>query len=241
MKELPPHGWPNWVLGNHDKPRIKTRLGPHQARVAAMLLLMLRGTPTLYYGDEIGMEAVPIAPDMVQDPWEKNIPGLGLGRDPSRTPMQWDASPHAGFTSGLPWLPLATDFETTNVARERADPASLLTLYRRLIAVRRAEPALRSEAYQPMASTDRTLVYLREAANRRWLIALNLSSDPVTVSLDRCRMKARCHSRPRWTGKETGSTSACISGRTRVFWRSFRISPNERDSAQSERTHVRRH
>ena len=188
---LPPHGWPNWVLGNHDKPRLKTRLGAGQARVAAMLLLTLRGTPTLYYGDEIGMEAVSIAPDMVQDPWEKNMPGLGLGRDPSRAPMQWDASLHAGFTSGLPWLPLAADFRTINVEMERADPASLLTLYRRLIAFRHAEPALRWGSYRGMGTTDATLIYLREAANRQWLIALNLSSEPVTVSLDRCRKKAQ--------------------------------------------------
>ena len=81
---LVPEGeWPNWVLGNHDQHRIATRIGPAQARVAAMLLLTLRGTPTLYYGDEIGMEDVPIPPDRIQDPYEKNEPGLGLGRDPA--------------------------------------------------------------------------------------------------------------------------------------------------------------
>jgi alpha-glucosidase len=94
---LPQGGWPNWVLGNHDQHRIATRVGLAQARVAAMLLLTLRGTPTLYYGDEIGMRDVPIAPDRIQDPFEKNVPGRGLGRDPERTPMQWNASPNAGF------------------------------------------------------------------------------------------------------------------------------------------------
>ena len=88
----PTGGWPNWVLGNHDKHRIATRIGAAQARVAAMLLLTLRGTPTLYYGDEIGMQDVPIPRERVQDPFEKRVPGLGLGRDPERTPMQWDAS-----------------------------------------------------------------------------------------------------------------------------------------------------
>jgi alpha-glucosidase len=184
---LPPHGWPNWVLGNHDKPRIKARLGPGQARAAAMLLLTLRGTPTLYYGDEIGMDAGAIAPDAAQDPWENNLPGLGLGRDPSRTPMQWDASPHAGFTTGRPWLPLPADFQATNVAVERTDATSLLTLYRRLIALRRAEPALHSGSYRPVAATDQALVYLREAGSRRWLIALNLSPEPLSVSLGRSR------------------------------------------------------
>jgi alpha-glucosidase len=82
---LPTGGWPNWVLGNHDNPRIATRVGTLQARVAAMLLLTLRGTPTLYYGDEIGMTNTALPPDKVRDPFEKNVPGLGMGRDPSRT------------------------------------------------------------------------------------------------------------------------------------------------------------
>ncbi len=96
---LPPGGWPNWVLGNHDRRRVASRVGSDQARVAAMLLLTLRGTPTLYYGDEIGMEQVDIPADRVRDPFEKNLPGIGVGRDGCRTPMQWDASPHGGFST----------------------------------------------------------------------------------------------------------------------------------------------
>src|SRR5919205_1184553 len=106
---LPPAGWPNWVLGNHDRSRVASRIGPDQARVAAMLLLTLRGTPTLYQGEEIGMTDVPIPPERVQDPWERNVPGLGLGRDPARTPMPWDGRFGAGFTTGEPWLPLGAD------------------------------------------------------------------------------------------------------------------------------------
>ena len=98
-KALPAGAWPNWVLGNHDRPRVASRVGPAQARVAAMLLLTLRGTPTLYYGDEIGMHQVAIAPDQVRDPFEKNVPGIGVGRDGCRTPMQWDATTHAGFST----------------------------------------------------------------------------------------------------------------------------------------------
>ncbi len=94
---LPPGAWPNYVLGNHDEPRIASRVGPAQARIAMMLLLTLRGTPTLYYGDEIGMHDGHIPPEHVYDPVEKNMPGLGLGRDPERTPMQWDSSQNAGF------------------------------------------------------------------------------------------------------------------------------------------------
>src|SRR6185312_17547381 len=97
------------MLGNHDQPRVASRIGADQARVAAMMLLTLRGTPTIYYGEEIGMQNVPIPPEAVQDPFEKNVPGMGLGRDPQRTPMQWDASPNAGFAAAgvKPWLPIA--------------------------------------------------------------------------------------------------------------------------------------
>ena len=125
---LPPGGWPNWVLGNHDTPRVASRVGRLQARVAAMLLLTLRGTPTMYYGDEIGMVNVPIPAARVQDPFEKNVPGMGLGRDPCRTPMQWDRSPHAGFSAAEPWLPVADDYEAVNVSGRTRRPAVLLHL-----------------------------------------------------------------------------------------------------------------
>ena len=134
---LPQGAWPNWVLGNHDKPRIASRIGVAQARVAAMLLLTLRGTPTIYYGEEIGMTNVLIPPEQIQDAAEKNEPGLGLGRDPERTPMPWDRSPFAGFTVGKPWLPLGPDHATVNVAAYRQSSDSILNLYRRLLALRR--------------------------------------------------------------------------------------------------------
>ncbi len=174
---LPPGGWPNWVLGNHDRSRVASRLGPAQARVAAMLLLTLRGTPTLYQGDEIGMRDVPIPPERVHDPWEKRVPGLGLGRDPVRTPMQWDAGPNAGFTTAAePWLPLAADHREVNVAAQAADPRSMLSLHRRLIALRRAEPALSVGRYVGVAAEGDVLAYERrdEGTGRRLLVALNL-------------------------------------------------------------------
>jgi alpha-glucosidase len=175
---LPPHGWPNWVLGNHDRPRLASRVGPAQARVAAMLLLTLRGTPTLYYGDEIGMRNVPIPPDRVQDGFEKNLPGLGFGRDPVRTPMQWSVEPHAGFTAGHPWLPVADDYRSVNVAVEREDPASMLSLYRGLIELRRSAPALYAGSYQAIAAPDGVLCYARELGDERFVIALNLQARP---------------------------------------------------------------
>jgi alpha-glucosidase len=191
-KALPSYGWPNWVLGNHDNPRIASRAGSAQAGVAGMLLLTLRGTPTLYYGDEIGMADVPIAPNQVQDPFEKNVPGMGLGRDPQRTPMPWDASHHCGFTSGQPWLPLGDDCNHINVAVEQNDPRSLLHLYRNLIILRRAEPALHHGSYSPIASSDRTIVYLRSHAGRCFLIALNLSGEPQAIEpMERTRDPAQ--------------------------------------------------
>ena len=99
---LPPGGWPNWVLGNHDRPRVAARRGQAQARVAAMLLLTLRGTPTLYYGDELGLSDVAIPSAQVRDPRGLREPGLALGRDPVRTPMPWDGSENAGFTQLRP-------------------------------------------------------------------------------------------------------------------------------------------
>jgi alpha-glucosidase len=178
---LPPHGWPNWVLGNHDKARIASRVGRSQARVAAILLLTLRGTPTLYYGDEIGMRDGIIGPDEVQDPQEKNIPGLGLGRDPERTPMQWTGEDGAGFTTGQPWLPLAIDYQVNNVEVERDDPTSMLTLYRRLLRLRREQPALSVGSYVPVLAQGDLLAYVREAEGKRYLIALNLGHGPAIL------------------------------------------------------------
>ena len=181
---LPPGAWPNWVLGNHDRHRIATRAGRAQARVAAMLLLTLRGTPTVYYGDEIGMTNVPIPPERVQDPWEKNLPGRGLGRDPERTPMQWDATPNAGFTTGTPWLPVADDFATTSVAAQRDEPRSLLTLHRRLLALRRAEPALSTGTWAPVEAEGDVLAYLREGGGSRFLVALNFGATTTVLPFD---------------------------------------------------------
>jgi alpha-glucosidase len=175
---LPAQSWPNWVLGNHDKPRIAARVGSAQARVAAMLLLTLRGTPTLYYGDEIGIGQVTIPTEAVQDPWERNEPGLGFGRDPERTPMQWDASANAGFTSGTPWLPLAPEAPECNVANMAKDDHSILNLYRRLIALRRRERALSLGSYRPLhfEGCDELLAYERRDGSSRFVVVLNLGA-----------------------------------------------------------------
>ena len=175
---LPNGAWPNWVLGNHDQPRIASRIGPRQARVAAMLLLTLPGTLTLYYGEEIGMVNVPIPPEEVQDPAEKNEPGLGQGRDPERTPMPWDDTAGAGFTAGRPWLPIG---EQSSVAAQELDPTSMLQLYRRLIHLRRTHSLLVAGALQAVATEGNVLRFERTAEGMRILVLLNLGSEPVTA------------------------------------------------------------
>lgn len=180
---IPTGGWPNWVLSNHDQKRIATRVGIEQARIAAMLLLTLRGTPTLYYGDEIGMRDVSIPADRVHDPWELNEPGLGVGRDPSRTPMQWSAEPHAGFTHGKPWLPVADDFAAFNVEALGQNQASILTLYRRLIRLRRMHRCLTIGSYEPIKGQGDTLIYQRVSGDERIVVALNFGRGEQAVTL----------------------------------------------------------
>jgi alpha-glucosidase len=187
---LPSYGWPNWVLGNHDKSRIATRVGAAQARVAAMLLLTLRGTPTMYYGDEIGMHDVSISPEQVRDPFEKNVPGLGLGRDPERTPMQWNSDVHAGFTTVRPWLPLPDDYRTVNVTVERKDLTSILNLYHRLSQLRRTEPALAIGEFAPLPGYGELMAYVRKVNERRLLIVLNLGGEARSFNLSELQCRA---------------------------------------------------
>jgi alpha-glucosidase len=188
---LPRGGWPNWVLGNHDRPRVARRVGREQARVAAMLLLTLRGTPTIYYGDEIGMPQVPIPSERIQDPFEKNVPGLGVGRDGARTPMQWDASEHAGFSRAPPWLPLADDWVSENVDNQRREATSIYNLYRRLIATRREREALRIGSYRPIVARGDLLLFVREWRLERILVALNLGAEATAVTFPTGKMKGK--------------------------------------------------
>jgi alpha-glucosidase len=181
---LPPGAWPNWVLGNHDRPRVASRIGRVQTGIAAMLLLTLRGTPTLYYGDEIGMLQVAIAPDQVRDPFEKNVPGIGVGRDGCRTPMQWDATANGGFSASTPWLPLANDSAHENVVNLDADARSILSLYKALIRLRKETPALMSGDYAPIAAHGDLLLYRRQSRGKAVVIALNLGAEPVSIESD---------------------------------------------------------
>jgi alpha-glucosidase len=180
---LPPGGWPNWVLGNHDRPRVAAKRGQAQARVAAVLLLTLRGTPTLYYGDELGLSDVVIKSSQVRDPRALREPGLAFGRDPVRTPMPWDESENAGFTTAKPWLPLNADWTTRNVARMTKESQSILTLYRRLLAVRRLSLALSIGNFVLLNGEDDILAYERRHDAERLVVALNLGERPHRLLL----------------------------------------------------------
>lgn len=178
---LPDGGWPNHVFGNHDVDRLVSRinrdgLGPERARVAALLLLTVRGTPFVYYGEEIGMENVEIPEDQLQDPARL----YGRGRDPERTPMQWSSD--GGFSECAPWLPYGD--LTRNVSEQQRDPRSLLSLYRRIIWIRKQSDALRFGAYAPIDATpEPVFAFTRTAGTERTLTVLNFGDDPAGFDL----------------------------------------------------------
>jgi alpha-glucosidase len=204
---LPEDGWPNWVLSNHDRPRIAARVGQEQARVGAMLLLTLRGTPTLYYGDELGIGHVEIAPNLVRDPWAKRELGLGVGRDPARTPMQWDAGAFAGFSKHEPWLPLTPDHEARNVVAMSNDKASILTLVRSLIHYRRQHTSLLQGEWRLLSLKSDVLAYERRNGENRLIVVLNFTANPrawSTTTSTKVRVAISTHGDRR--GESVGST-----------------------------------
>jgi alpha-glucosidase len=150
-----------------------------------MLLLTLPGTPIFFAGDELGIRDVPISTEDSRDPFERHVPGYGLNRDPERTPMLWDTSANAGFTTGTPWLPVAEDYARRNVAVECNAHQSILQLYRQLIALRHAQPALAVGEYTMLSVDHAMLTYARRHADRRLLVVLNVSAEPHTYDLTR--------------------------------------------------------
>jgi alpha-glucosidase len=181
---LPDFAWPNYVLGNHDGARLASRFGGQaQARLAAMMLLTLRGTPTVYYGEELGMENGVIPPEKVQDPQGLNL-GAERTRDVCRTPMQWDTSEYAGFSKSEPWLPVSDDFEDRNVAAMLADPISILNLYLKLLSLRKDSPALQVGSFLSLdILPESCFIYQRRTDDEQLLIALNFSEEVQTFSL----------------------------------------------------------
>lgn len=182
---LPSGAWPCLALGNHDRPRLATRLGHSQARVAAMMLLTLRGTVVTYYGDELGMTDQPVPVERQRDHF--GLFAGGVSRDPSRTPMPWDDGPNGGFSSAQPeglWLPISEELDVVNVCAQLADPGSMLTLNRELLALRRASTALHSGDIEVLEPTDAVLLYTRSAGDDVKLVALNLTPSEQVVTVD---------------------------------------------------------
>jgi alpha-glucosidase len=183
LRAVPPYGSAVWGIGSHDKSRIASRVGQAQARVAALIALTLPGIPIVYAGDEIGMEDVCRPTPTARDPFERRLPGYGLNRDAERTPMQWDATRNAGFSRAEPWLPVAPDYARRNVSGQRADDASLLHLYRRLLHRRRHEPALTEGTLTSLHADGDVLSYDRVHGQRRLAIVANLGHSPRTAKL----------------------------------------------------------
>jgi alpha-glucosidase len=169
--------WPTWTLSNHDNSRHRTRYGGslRRARAAAVLLLTLRGTPFLYAGEELGLQDAVVPPDRVVDPG---------GRDPCRAPIPWEPGPTHGWRTDDPWLPWPPDAATADVATQRADPASVLHLYRRLLAVRRASPALREGDSRQLDAPDGVLAFERSSGSDRRVVLVNFGPSAASVRLD---------------------------------------------------------
>lgn len=179
---LPDGAWPSHVLGNHDEPRLASRYGPTRSRAAAVLLLTLRGTPTLYYGDEIQMLDGSIPAGEEQDPWGKEHPDLN--RDNCRTPMQWSAGPGMGFTTSRtrPWLPFSD--AATNVEDQTNDPNSSLSLYRALLKLRRNIPALATGDMTMLdPGNEHVLAYVRHLDAESIFIAINFTDEEQVFAL----------------------------------------------------------
>jgi len=186
-------GWPVFVISNHDIVRSYNRYGDgvHNddiAKLMASLYLTLRGTPIMYYGEEIGMQNNdPQRKEDVKDPIGKLGWPKEKGRDGERTPMQWNDSPNAGFSQATPWLPVPASYKTHNVATESKDPNSILNVYRKLLSLRHSNPALLEGNYTELNQDDpNVLSYLRSYRGEAVLVALNMSAtaQKATFNLD---------------------------------------------------------
>lgn len=189
--------WPNYVFGNHDRPRLVSRLGEERAKIVATLLLTLRGMPFIYYGDEIGMTDVGITSGESKDRFAKRAGDIKLSRDPQRSPMQWSDGKNAGFSEAEPWLPIASDFKKKNVEVELGDPDSILNLYRALINFRNETPALQYGSYKSLDTDSPDIFsYVREYGNEKILIMLNFSDRTIEEPLPFSSVELICSTFP---------------------------------------------
>lgn len=186
-----PDRWPTVAFGNHDQPRIVARWAGDRdpdavARAAAVMQLTLRGTPFLYYGEELGVPGIVVPNDQAVDP-PARLAGPDFpwwNRDQARAPMPWTGAPGGGFTTGRPWLPLPLDAATRNVEAQRADDTSVLAFYRRILALRRGMPALHRGDFERLATTSPSvLAYGRRAGSSTALVAINLSGRAISTKV----------------------------------------------------------
>jgi alpha-glucosidase len=185
---LLPGSWPNWVMNNHDTKRSASRLtwdeNDERLKIAATILLTQRGTPFLYYGEEIGMRDIRLTRNQIKDPIGKRYWPLFKGRDGCRSPMQWDDSAYAGFSRSEPWLPVHPDYQQRNVKVQMASQNSLYHFYRKLLHLRQEYPALREGMFIPLTYDPRwILAYLRQIDAQTILVALNFSRRPLKLFL----------------------------------------------------------
>jgi alpha-glucosidase len=219
-ERAPAAAWPCYYLSNHDLPRHYSRLGrggdaEARAKVAAAMMFTLRGTPFIYYGEEIGMPAGKVPRKSMDDPIGKKFWPIPVGRDPSRTPMQWNAERYAGFSDAEPWLPLGASFRERNVESQSRDPGSLLSWYRRLIWTRKSKPALLAGSFRAMDGVPKgVFAYMREHDGERVAIFLNFKSGavrmnglPETMRGGTWRTLLSTH---RQDGEEWKATEACL-------------------------------
>ncbi|WP_346732912.1 alpha-amylase family glycosyl hydrolase [Bradyrhizobium sp. 195] len=165
---------------------VASKVGQAQARILAMLLMTIRGTPFLFAGDEMGSEQVQIPPERIQDPFEKLMKGFDVGRDPERAPLRWDDTEGGGFTSGEPWLPLSRD-RTRNIKAQQGDRNSLLNLYHELIALRREEPCLLQGEYLPRRAQNDVFSFGRRMNETEILVGLNIFRRTTALGVGRLR------------------------------------------------------
>jgi alpha-glucosidase len=184
-------GWPTFVISNHDIVRSYDRYGDGKhndeiAKLMAALYLTLRGTPIMYYGEEIGMKTTPpTRPEDVKDPIGRKGWPKEKGRDGERTPMQWDNSENAGFTKGTPWLPVPPTYKTHNVAHELKDPDSILEFYKSVLKLRHTNSALLNGDYKAInESNANVLSYLRVYKDKAVIVSLNMSDTPQNIKLE---------------------------------------------------------
>lgn len=180
---LPPGAWPNWLLGDHDLPRIASRVGPERVRLAHLLLLTLRGTPTWYYGDELGLPNAVFSPGAVATTDPQTSTGPERDRLVVRTPMQWEPGPAAGFTGGEPWLPISSPDPELTVERQRRDPASTLHYVRGLLALRSRTPALSVGTYHRLDAASGVLSYERAHPEGAVQVHLNFGEGEAAVEV----------------------------------------------------------